>query len=551
MAHILTAEKSFQQSYSAGGQIDTADLSGWSLKFAEHTYYLLPLCVSLIMPKSASSIVASLLTSPIPESVQPLAEVWWLVLALLIWMIGSYCLDSRNGWCFFPGMPYFKRVVHCNIATDPLQDAESRKADLALLRAWSLDRMPSHNQSSHWWFRDLTGEQYAAFERCANSSHIARAFRNLFSEEHYCMEVIDGMNEIYVTGPSRFEQEFNSDQVFYSRHVDGPYGLFPFVSVYRCIVGMDKNNMISTNYPMIEYSIKAKEGDVVAFDFNREIHYITCDESQQSESDTFRVVLKLHYCVYPRILAPIGRLMHWANVQYNKGFRALFLKTINPQTPYEHFLAWNVVTNTFLFHNLETLIGLRNLIYVTFLLGLWHFTGYYEWFLIGTSYVHYIRYISTYYFRDNVDYGSFKRDVFLFKSLAVAQLLYFYFFPAQQDFQWDLVSLGMIVVGYAISVKATKALGIDRTYFGAELGYCEPKWIEEFPYGYIPHPMIVCQIVSLLGFLKADHFVPSFSYLIHFHILFYLTHMVQENYDIHKATIDPWMKKMLHKAKTA
>ena len=52
------------------------------------------------------------------------------------------------------------------------------------------------------------------------------------------------MNEVYVTGPSRLDQKFNSDQIFYTKHVDGPYGLIPFVSVFRCIVGMDKNYMV-------------------------------------------------------------------------------------------------------------------------------------------------------------------------------------------------------------------------------------------------------------------------------------------------------------------
>jgi hypothetical protein len=58
------------------------------------------------------------------------------------------------------------------------------------------------------------------------------------------MDVISGMNEIYVTGPSRFDEVKNSDQIFYTRHVDGPWGLIPFVSVYRCIVGMDRNMMV-------------------------------------------------------------------------------------------------------------------------------------------------------------------------------------------------------------------------------------------------------------------------------------------------------------------
>ena len=53
------------------------------------------------------------------------------------------------------------------------------------------------------------------------------------------------MNEVYVTGPSRKSEGANSDNIFYTRHVDGPWGLIPFVSVYRCIVGMDKNMMVN------------------------------------------------------------------------------------------------------------------------------------------------------------------------------------------------------------------------------------------------------------------------------------------------------------------
>ena len=83
------------------------------------------------------------------------------------------------------------------------------------------------------------------------------------------------------------------------------------------------------------------------------MHYITRDESRRPESDEFRVTLKLHYVMYPRVLAPLGKLMHFLNVKYNETFRALFLKTLNPQTLYEKFLAWNVVVNTTLYNSLE------------------------------------------------------------------------------------------------------------------------------------------------------------------------------------------------------
>jgi hypothetical protein len=67
----------------------------------------------------------------------------------------------------------------------------------------------------------------------------------------------------------------------------------------------------TTHFPLANLSVNACQGDVLAFDFNREVHYISTDHSKKDISDDFRVTLKLHYCVYPRLLAPLGWLMHW------------------------------------------------------------------------------------------------------------------------------------------------------------------------------------------------------------------------------------------------
>lgn len=131
----------------------------------------------------------------------------------------------------------------------------------------------------------------------------------------------------------------------------------------------------------------------------------------------------------------------------------------------------------------DRLLGLRNVSYLCVLGALWWATGVYEIFFALTSFVHYFRYISTFYVREGIDFGSFKRDVLLLKTVALLQLFYHYFFPAHAQFEWDVVSLAMIAAGYVVSVLATNAIGVDRTYFAAELGLVEPKWIEKFPYG--------------------------------------------------------------------
>lgn len=54
---------------------------------------------------------------------------------------------------------------------------------------------------------------------------------------------------------------------------------------------------------------------------------------------------------------------------------------------------------------------------------------------------------------------------------------------------------------------------------------------------YIPHPMIVSQVVALLGVLKAEHFRKASPFLIHIHVCLYLVHMLQEHFDLHLETV--------------
>lgn len=325
LSHMATGEETFQSTYSKGGHI-VFEMK-WFDEFTKHTYYLLPLCVHVAMPflKIIPEEFKSLLNDPLPKGMQQIHELGWLLAPLMCFSLGSYCLDSKNNFTVFPGMPYFHRVLRCSL----VGGADCRQKDLKHIRDWVMKQNPAEDKSSHWWFADLTNDAKVAFARCAKAPQVFELFRSLFSEMNYCVDVVEGMNEIYVSGPSRMEQSNNSDQVFYTRHVDGPWGLIPFVSVYRCIVGMDRNHMITTHFPLANMSVNACEGDVLAFDFNREVHYIDCDESKKNISDDYRVTLKLHYCVYPRVMAPLGWFMKLANTRYNMLFRALFLKVIH------------------------------------------------------------------------------------------------------------------------------------------------------------------------------------------------------------------------------
>ena len=274
----------------------------------EHTYYLLPLCVHVALPfltLIAPTELKSILEAPLPEQMQQLHAFAWLLGPLVCCALGSYCLDSKNQFCFFPGTPYFHRVVQCNLmdtgvirneinsnnsnsssgsgsgSSNSSADSSnhstgsngsassnssnntgssgsskksssmvgqrhvSKAGDMELIRAWAMAHNPPETQSSHWWYTDLVGATRQAFDNVATSTQVESMFRELFSTKNYCVDVVTGMNEIYISGPARFDEAANSDNVFYTRHVDGPFGLLPFVSVYRCIVGLDHNEKVS------------------------------------------------------------------------------------------------------------------------------------------------------------------------------------------------------------------------------------------------------------------------------------------------------------------
>lgn len=57
-----------------------------------------------------------------------------------------------------------------------------------------------------------------------------------------------------------------------------------------------------------------------------------------------------------------------------------------------------------------------------------------------------------------------------------------------------------------MSIAATQALGVDGTYFGIELGFVKAdyRFVKSFPYNTLPHPMILSQIVALLGLHRCN-----------------------------------------------
>ena len=221
LSHLATGESTFQSTYSDGGsvsihpllhaaivinpQIVSEDLPAehfyqintflshiscltsfqitfkfsWLWDMLEHVYYLLPLCVHVALPLLIlPSWVKDLLNAPMPIQMQQL-HVWgWLLTPLIVFVLGSYCLDSKNSFCFFPGTPYFHRVLRCDmtdVKSGTGKDAgkvESRQADLELIRDWAMSLKPDECKSTHWWYADLDKEAKSAFDRCVHSTQV-------------------------------------------------------------------------------------------------------------------------------------------------------------------------------------------------------------------------------------------------------------------------------------------------------------------------------------------------------------------------------------------
>lgn len=149
-------------------------------------------------------------------------------------------------------------------------------------------------------------------------------------------------------------------------------------------------------------------------------------------------------------------------------------------------------------------------------------------FLYLTSFVHYIRYISTYQHPKDINFNNFKRDVIIFKSIAIINIILIvknYF-----DGNFTSYSSILIITGLLIVFSALYKLGVDHNYFGAELGKVKSKNVNGFPYNIIPYPMIMGQIVVLIGILMIKGIYKDYKYYFILHILFYVMHMTQEEY---------------------
>jgi hypothetical protein len=172
---------------------------------------------------------------------------------------------------------------------------------------------------------------------------------------------------------------------------------------------------------MIPENKIVKNCDVVAFDFHRECHYIY---NENNENKDLRVIMKVHYCVYPYWAYYFGKVLGILSIYYNKAFRNLFLFTLTTNNFYKKSLATLMVKITQTVHDIEYYIGYNNISYLYILYFISSITNIYI-FLFGTSFVHYFRKIDS--IKNECDNLVLKRDIRFYYTVYSLQLYYIYY----------------------------------------------------------------------------------------------------------------------------
>jgi len=340
---------------------------------------------------------------------------------------------------YLPWKHQKNRVYSCNIS-DSLE-----LNDIHTIREWVISQFPTKETSTHWWYNELPVNISDSFSNITKCDIITNMFKSE-TGDNYNIDILNEMNEIYISAPTNeYNLNETSDNIFYTRHIDGPFYYIPFASCYRLIIGLDDNREISTNFNLIPEVHTLKKGDVVAFDFHRECHYITKNVLEPINED-FRVVLKIHYCIYPRWAFYIGKLLGLLTILYNKNFRNLFLYTITTNTVYDKIVVKSMILTTKIVHDIEFYIGYNNISYLCLLTLLSLKTNYYI-FLFGSSFIHYFRMIDS--ISNNCYNLVLKRDYRLYNFIHIIQLISM----SYSNNRFSYITYYLILVLYTVSIN--------------------------------------------------------------------------------------------------
>lgn len=178
-----------------------------------------------------------------------------------------------------------------------------------------------------------------------------------------CIQPIIGMNELYISSSkwNTSNDIFDSDNVFETPHIDGPFFWLPYAKIYRCLIGIQGCSNVTTVFPSENREFIIDTNSFLAFDFNSDIHYVVQCSSKNNDNKSSRIMLKLHYIIYSKFLPKIVVWLYKKiNEKYNYVFRTLFLNTQKrkdrPQTIIESIMSLIVNKGTLVYCYLHKLI---------------------------------------------------------------------------------------------------------------------------------------------------------------------------------------------------
>jgi hypothetical protein len=235
----------------------------------------------------------------------------------------------------------------------------SLNSNISYLENYILLKNPPKNKTTHIWYNNLDTNPKNAFLHIIKNHTIFEELHKMYNKNIYAIENIVNMDEIYV---SSFSDTISSDKVFYSQHIDGPFGLLPGVIVNRTIISISNNHYINTNFPITNKKYTLTKNQCVSFDFNRTIHYI--DKNKNISIPEYRIVLKGHYLIYPKKFKYYAKLYGYLNIIYDKIARKLFLYTINPDDASSNFICKIILGVTNNWYLIEKYIGMNNITYL-------------------------------------------------------------------------------------------------------------------------------------------------------------------------------------------
>ncbi|MEM9587545.1 MAG: hypothetical protein AAGA03_09705 [Planctomycetota bacterium] len=298
-------------------------------------------------------------------------------------------------------------------------DESDHLQNLRTLQRWACDHAWVDGQSSHVRHGDLPERPREAFSRIIDSGRYQRMLQ-AHHGPNYAIKSLPAINELYVTGPPAAS---SSDAVFYMSHLDGPYPIYPGAAVYRCMVAASENPEVWTHFPMQRGDSRQPEshrlqlGDAVAFDFHRELHYIT--RSAGVDTATPRVSLKLHFIAYPKVAPGYGAVLAQATTRYVLRARRLFLQTIEPKGLSGWLKTGWILRSTHWFETTHRCLGWGNLAFTGMVVVIAAVLGDLAWLVWGSSFVGHAIVMAGLISTDLIAIGSLKRDVRYHQTWAI------------------------------------------------------------------------------------------------------------------------------------